>query len=383
MASAAALPPYAFEDRSATVIGVVVFCLVWATSMVGLRLWTRWKIIKQVGLDDYACVSGLLMTYGSGIAIAHMTKYGLGKHVFVMPLQNIPLYLRDFYVSIVMYCASLLAIKLTFLFQYYRVLAVQHMRVVYIVGIVIVGGWALSQVLVGIFICSPIDGFWDSTVQSTCIPNIPQWYINAAGNIITDIAVFALPLPALWKLHLPRSQKLVLLGIFSLGFFTVIISIIRIRYLKLFEDFPWENVDSSLWSIGELTSALTCACLPTLRPLVVRFFPSLGSQASQSSTGQSNSSWHAKRQGVGKGYAMDLESAGCRTHSSRIPEDGSLSVHGSEIELEKHADPFGMHIVRKLNGESGSVGSAGFGSGGYALPASPGKAHGKWSVGRL
>jgi len=105
-----------------------------------------------------------------------------------------------------------------FLFQYYRVLAVQHMRMVYIVAMFIVGGWALSQTFVGIFTCTPIKGFWDKSIESTCIPNLPQWYINAAGNIITDIAVFCLPLPAIWKLNLAKPQKLLLLGIFCLGF---------------------------------------------------------------------------------------------------------------------------------------------------------------------
>lgn len=107
---------------------------------------------------------------------------------------------------------------MTFLFQYYRVLAVQHMRNVYIASMVVVGGWGLSQVLVGIFSCNPVAGFWDASLQATCIPNIPQWYINAAGNIITDVVVFALPLPAIWKLQLARPSKIMLMVIFSLGF---------------------------------------------------------------------------------------------------------------------------------------------------------------------
>ncbi|KAK3936507.1 hypothetical protein QBC46DRAFT_232453, partial [Diplogelasinospora grovesii] len=279
MSSAAApqLPPDAYEDRSATVIGVVAFCLFFATSMVGARIYTRACLIHQLGIDDYFCVFSLFVVYGCGIAIAHMTYYGLGKHIYVMDPEDIPLYLRDFYVSIVFYTSSLMVIKLTFLFQYYRVLAVQNMRNIYIAAIIIVGAWGLSQALIGIFICTPISGFWDSTIKATCIPDLPQWYINAAGNIITDIAVFVLPLPAIWNLNLARPQKLLLLGIFSLGFFTVVISMIRIRFLKLFEDFPWENVEPSCWSMGELTSAITCACLPTLRPFVSRYFPGLGS----------------------------------------------------------------------------------------------------------
>ncbi|KAL2170619.1 hypothetical protein VTG60DRAFT_4632 [Thermothelomyces hinnuleus] len=240
-------PAPAFEDRRATVIGTVVFCLVWATTLVWARLWTRGAIIKKLGIDDYMFPNGsrfsvLLAMYGSGIAIAHMTKYGLGRHIEVVEAADVPLYMRDFYVSIVMYCSALLFVKMTFLLQYSRVLGVHRMRSVYLASMVVVGGWALSQVLVGIFTCRPVSVFWDpsSALGARCIPNIPQWYINAAGNIATDVA-------------------LLLLAIFSLGFFTVVISVVRIRYLRRFDDFSWENVASSLWSVGELTSALTPA----------------------------------------------------------------------------------------------------------------------------
>lgn len=54
------LPPNAYEDQRATVIGVVAFCLLFSTTMVGLRLWTRMKLINQMGWDDYACVAGLV-----------------------------------------------------------------------------------------------------------------------------------------------------------------------------------------------------------------------------------------------------------------------------------------------------------------------------------
>jgi hypothetical protein len=60
MALGGELPPNAFEDRRATVIGSVVFCLLWSTLMVGLRLWTRGVVTKQLGIDDYACLIALV-----------------------------------------------------------------------------------------------------------------------------------------------------------------------------------------------------------------------------------------------------------------------------------------------------------------------------------
>ncbi|KAL2137867.1 hypothetical protein VTI28DRAFT_7936 [Corynascus sepedonium] len=370
--SAADLPPHAYEDQRATVIGVVAFCLVWATALVGARMWTRGVIIKQLGVDDYMCVAGLLATYGSGIAVTHMTEHGLGRHIEVMKPEDISQYLRDFYVSIVLYCAALMFIKLAFIFQYYRVLAVQYMRYVYIGSIILVGGWGLSQVLVSIFICWPVAGFWDKTVAAKCIPSIPQWYTNAAGNILTDVAVFALPLPALWKLHLPRASKLVLIGIFSLGFFTVIISIIRIKYLRQLDDFPWENVASSLWSIGELTSALTCAVLPTLRPLTIQYFPRFASLIGRASSRgyaeagsgggagantrqrQNGGAWDPSSSatlGSGARDARDKGRRGSALQESR-GSDRTLTQSASEVELapsKSKSDFLDVLVVHELS----------------------------------
>lgn len=125
---------------------------------------------------------------------------------------------KAFYVSIVFYNASLTAVKISFLLQYYRVFTVRYMRRILLAALAIIGCWCLSQLLVVIFTCQPIAGFWDRSIPSTCIPNLPFWYINAAGNIVTDVAIFVLPLPVIRGLKLARAQKLVLVGIFSLGF---------------------------------------------------------------------------------------------------------------------------------------------------------------------
>ncbi len=109
-------------------------------------------------------------------------------------------------------------VKMTFLAQYYRVLAVERIRVPLMVGMAVVGSWSLAQVVIAIFICRPVAGFWDKSLNPRCIPVPLEWYINSAGNIATDIAVFVLPMPILSHLALPRAEKLVLVCIFSLGF---------------------------------------------------------------------------------------------------------------------------------------------------------------------
>lgn len=62
------------------------------------------------------------------------------------------------------------------------------------------------------------------------------------------------------------------------GTSTCTISIIRIEFLNNGEDFTYNNIAPAGWSLGELCAGITCACLPTLRPLLFRVVsPKLGS----------------------------------------------------------------------------------------------------------
>jgi hypothetical protein len=182
-------------------------------------------------------------------------------------------------------------------------------------------------------------------------------------------------------------------------FSTVIISIVRIRYLKLFEDFTWENVASSLWSIGELTSALTCACLPTLRPLMSRYFPAFGSQAGRSAQGymyaKSGSGVRSgARNGAGAGpSALESGLGGSATvgrgrarSGKRSMDDGGDSITGSEVELacSKGGNPFEVHVVRevRMGVENGGVRrQTEMGVRGYISPARPERVRSKASRG--
>jgi hypothetical protein len=119
----------------------------------------------------------------------------------------------------VLYNGSLTATKVTFLLQYYRILGTGAMRKAIIIASVLIALWSISQLLVVIFTCTPIEKFWLPDTPGTCIPDLPFWYVNAAGNIASDITVFVLPLPALSRLNLRKTQKIGLIAVFCLGFF--------------------------------------------------------------------------------------------------------------------------------------------------------------------
>lgn len=76
--------------------------------------------------------------------------------------------------------------------------------------------------LVTIFQCQPVNAFWMrydlTTDKFRCPVNVNQFFDgNSIPNIITDAAILVLPLPYVWRLQLPRAQKLALSSVFALG----------------------------------------------------------------------------------------------------------------------------------------------------------------------
>ncbi|KAL3296814.1 integral membrane protein, partial [Colletotrichum asianum] len=219
--------------------------------------------------------------------------YGLGRHASTLSPEDLVLYQRvrksilclfssadnvkAFFVSLFFYITTLAVVKLVFLLQYYRIMSVSNMRRVYIAMIVLVAVWGIGQGTFALVACIPLEGFWNPGVHAKCVPNAHiAWYISALFNIFTDIIIMILPLPVIRKLKLPGSQKAFLFGIFSVGFLTVAISAMRIKFLTLLPDPTWSNFEPVLWSLAELTSAITCASLATLRPLLTRLSKSRG-----------------------------------------------------------------------------------------------------------
>lgn len=158
--------------------------------------------------------------------------------------------------------------------------------------IVNVAGTILT--LMNIFQCRPVDASWKPKVGATCLPLLTEFICSAPVNIVTDLAILALPIPVITGMRLPPRQKTILVLTFAVGVFITIVDVVRIYYLQraisnaptsisnqpsaLFGDtvdFSWNASLSLMWSAVEVNVGITCACVPTLKPLVTRILPAM------------------------------------------------------------------------------------------------------------
>lgn len=111
--------------------------------------------------------------------------------------------------------------KISILLLYGRLFPTPRFRrYLYGMGIFIVLWWMMNQVTNTVQ-CIPLHYFWTQWTRNPgkghCINTLKYYRCQAFPNIITDIILLILPLPEIWKLRLPQSQKMALSGIFCLG----------------------------------------------------------------------------------------------------------------------------------------------------------------------
>lgn len=257
-------------SRGAQVVACSVITVFLAAFVVALRFVTRSKILKFVGREDWCIGLALVRAFWHGylgigadlaklFSIVNSAGMIIRKwRAHVMGILNQLTYCRDgvrfrtahlgsfpgadivvfkgllselgpsllhvlmlpqaCFATEIAYNTSLTIAKISILVLYLQIFHTKGMRIACYtqMGFVVVYGGGLLFSM--IFNCTPIALFWDKSLEGYCIPALPTWMASSSINIFTDICIFALPLPVIRTLVLPRKQKIGLYFVFVLGF---------------------------------------------------------------------------------------------------------------------------------------------------------------------
>ncbi|KAJ6109955.1 MFS transporter [Penicillium sp. IBT 16267x] len=139
-----------------------------------------------------------------------------------------------------------------------------------------------------------------------CLDQVILYVVSAPINLVTNIAIFLIPLPLLTALRLPRKQKIILLLTFSTGLFVISLSVLRIVFLQSVAvnratavgnrgvtfavryDISWSSSYIFLWSALEVDLEIICGCVPLLKPLIGRLLPRMIRNPEETSKEQSS-----------------------------------------------------------------------------------------------
>lgn len=116
------------------------------------------------------------------------------------------------------YLISLIGYKMSILVLYLRLFAIDRaFRYLTQLTMVFVCGYLLANLFTQIFGCSPRSKYWIADTPGHCINYTKAGLAYGAMNIVSDLLIFVLPLPVVWRLKLSRREKAAISLIFMTG----------------------------------------------------------------------------------------------------------------------------------------------------------------------
>lgn len=160
----------------------------------------------------------IIMNASSDTIVEPEAHWGLGRHVWIMLPENFTPYMKAFYASVVVYNVATCVVKMSILLQYRRIFTGSVMQKLTLAGLIFEGAWAITLSILLPLVCNPVSSFWDPKTPGKCLNQLAIWYVMASINLVSDFVIFSMPLPVIKNLQLPKKQKIMLMGVFCLGF---------------------------------------------------------------------------------------------------------------------------------------------------------------------
>ncbi|KAF2226021.1 CFEM domain-containing protein [Elsinoe ampelina] len=263
-----------------------------ALVFVVIRFVTKLFIVKaELGWDDWSVLATLVAAAPSAFITPYgMIPNGLGRDMWTLTANQIYTVIEYFYIMAWLYFLQITLLKLSLLFFYLRVFPRTEIRRLLWGTIVFVSVWGLSFVLIAVFQCRPIHYFWtkwDGLHKGTCLSANKVSWANAGFSIALDLWILAIPMWEIRQLKMHWKKKIGVAVMFGVGTFVTVVSVIRLQTLVEFAksaNATWEFTAVSIWSTIEITVGIICACLPTVRLLVVKLWPRLAGTTIKSKT---------------------------------------------------------------------------------------------------
>ncbi|KAF2033405.1 hypothetical protein EK21DRAFT_98141 [Setomelanomma holmii] len=280
------------QDQNALTRTIVVAFTVLAFISVCLRIFTRLRY-QAAGWEDHSIVVAMVRcirtnpSQPTAIFQVLQANAGSGKHTVFIPYpEGIMTISKNLFWSIIFYNLALMFIKVSIILQYQRIFTLREMRLPLQLAMGICVGWGIATFFTSVFTCVPVAAYWRilEKANATCMRDEDLWFSNAAINIFTDLMVAVLPVKVIWGLHIPRNQKIALVGILTIGWFVCVVSVLRLHGIIVLFQHPDDRIyysaAAAYWSSIEMNLGIVCASLPALKPLLVKIIPGFSTRHS-------------------------------------------------------------------------------------------------------
>ncbi|KAK0702366.1 integral membrane protein, partial [Lasiosphaeris hirsuta] len=294
-------PNSVYQHRQDGLIITAVVMTVVAATFVIMRSTSRFIVIRNPGLDDFFMIAAMaspmftaiphrMLTICYVIMLFILRTNHIGFPKATLNPGNMVAFIKTTLAIQVMYYTNIFCIKTSILLTYVRFAVSKTFRNLCYGTITLHGVFFFICFVVTLAQCRPLRVMWDLTgsVPGTCINTTAFFYFTSAFNIITDIWILSLPFKTLRAIQRPQREKVALFLIFGVGAFAATASIVRLHTIYIYtlsEDPFRDGIPVNLWSMIEVTVAISCASVSALKPIFSRRQRAASRAAKSTSTG--------------------------------------------------------------------------------------------------
>ncbi|KAL8648732.1 MAG: hypothetical protein Q9210_004813 [Variospora velana] len=271
--TAADAPLWNTAEHHGSVISVVTWLLIIGTVFVMVaRVVTRYATTNTLRWEDIMAIFAMVTAIGQSIAVSISSTNGLGSHADNLSPDQRDVIQKALYASLLIYIVTLGLAKSSVCIHLYKLFPYRASRQTSTALMSLIGIWTTTALLVVAFECK-LPTPWSITSTGKCINLLAFWTYYGIFNIITDIALIALPVSIVIKLQMKASQKAVIIACDASRLSAIIAQILQLAYLHNIARTQPPDLIYHLWVpilLGQtvLFFSLISSCFPFLKFLI-------------------------------------------------------------------------------------------------------------------
>ncbi|KAF2705433.1 hypothetical protein K504DRAFT_460186 [Pleomassaria siparia CBS 279.74] len=250
-----------------------------AATAVATRFRARMVQKLKLGLDDWLILSALVFAFSYCCIVLYGSfRASIGQDLSTINPVDYTNYQKHLYFGVIIAHLSYGFVKLSVLQFYKRIFTTLAFRLWANAMFAFVCLFMLSATITQIFSAWPISNWW--TLGKNYTINYGAFITSfAAIDLLLDVIILSMPLPVIRNLHVTTRKKILIMGIFWMGFFCVVATAVRLYFgyqLSLAgagkpvsdDEFSYVSVNNIIWAEIESCCSVVAACLPTYGPIM-------------------------------------------------------------------------------------------------------------------
>ncbi|KAK4152565.1 hypothetical protein C8A00DRAFT_16116 [Chaetomidium leptoderma] len=240
-------------------------------TLVTLRLYTRIRLVHFFAIEDHLYLWTGIWLLAFTISIQVAIHYGLGRSFWTLSLDDSANAIFWTYVATTLSVTGNAFAKFSMGFFLLRVVPLKSHKVAVWLLLFITAATSIALPIMLWNQTTPVQASWDVLrTPGTWNFNIQPFAVGlGAWSSACDFFFAAFPWLFVWFLHISRRDKIILAGGMGLGVIAGACGIVRTVVLSksAIDDYTLGFAEYYVWAGAEISVALVCLAIPTLRPL--------------------------------------------------------------------------------------------------------------------